>query len=248
MHGQSDYTPLKQKHVINILESCREGLKPKNWTHKDVLFVDCTAGGGYSQDGSEGSPLLINGFARKNYNESFRHLCCENDYLTFLTLKRHESKLKNATLEYGDYCDIVPSWLSQQNVRDPAMGIVYCDANGAKDLLRGMNVFRAISADRRFCRMDFLFHWSMTAYNRNHGAGYTWARKELIEVTDELVSLKKFAFMRQPVDRWQWAIMHLINTDKVSSESKKERILPYSVWRDGQTVKPQLDLFEMETA
>jgi len=244
MQGQSDYTPLKQKHISGILRTCQYGLNPKEWSHDDVLFVDCTAGSGYTEDGQEGSPLIVNGFARTSYVEKFKHLCCEIDKKDFQKLKNHAGKLKNATIEQGDYRDIAPAWLDAQNNKKPALGIIYCDPNGARDLLHGVDMFKSIAADRRFSGMDFLFHFSLHAYKRNHEAGTIWADKDIIAVTDELASFKKYAYLRLPTGRWQWVIMHLLNTDKVKPEWKTEKVIAYEQWKAEQAKHMQRGLFD----
>lgn len=245
-HGQSEYTATKQKHVMGILETCKHGLKPKDWTHENVLFIDCTAGSGYTEEGDEGSPLIINRFAVENYRLNFRHLCCEKDPDIYSQLSRHTNKLYNASVLCGDYANIIPGWLTGLNISRPAMGIVYCDANGAKDLVCGIDIFRRMAESRLFRCVDFLFHWSLTAYNRNRGAGYSWADEHILKVMDNLVALKKHAYMRLPMAKHRWVIMHLLNTDKVNLTWRSEKIVPYQEWRSGQASEDQMELFDLE--
>jgi hypothetical protein len=244
MHGQSEYTATKQKHVMGILNTCQHALKPKSWTHKEVIFIDCTAGSGCTNEGEEGSPLIINRFAATHYGSDFKHLCCEKDAATYAKLLTHSGKMRNVSILCGDYANLIPGWLASQNVRSPAMGVIYCDANGAKDLIDGFDVFRQIADSRLFKCVDLLFHWSLTAYNRNRGAGYKWADDHILKIMDRLVSLKKYAYMRLPVDKHRWVIMHLLNTDKISSVWRSERIVPYQEWRENQATEDQMDLFD----
>lgn len=232
-HGQSSYTPTKQKHLSGILNTNAHAWNPltndkPRWAHPEVIMIDCTSGNGHDEHGEPGSPLIINGWAKQSYGTNFRQLCCERTAQSFARLW-HED-MSQADVVQGSYQDIAPRWLEQLNITRPALGFIYCDPNGAKDLIDGLQFFRWITRDKRFQRLDFIFHWSMNAYNRNAGVGNAWAQEPILQVVNELSSLKRYAYMREPLDKWQWVFMQVINTDKVRPVWKNERILPIAEW------------------
>lgn len=233
MHGQSDYTPTKQRHLRGILDTCAYAWNPlvngkPQWAHPDVVIIDCTSGNGHDERGEPGSPLIINDWAREKYGTGFRQLCCERVPQSYARLW-HEDLLQ-ADVVRGSYQEEGLRWLEQLNIRRTALGFIYCDPNGAKDLVDGLQFFRQVAQDRRFQRLDFIFHWSMNAYSRNAGVGNTWAQEPVLNVVKELASLKRHAYMREPLDKWQWVFMQIINTDKVRPVWKNERILPIAEW------------------
>lgn len=237
MHGQSAYTQTKQKHLKGLLNACKFAWNPlvngkPGWAHPEVVMIDCTSGTGHAADDEPGSPLIINEWAQKIYGDNFRQLCCERTPTSYVKLAKNN--LPHANIMLGPYEDIAPLWLDTLGIAKDrnALGFIYCDPNGAKDLVDGLQFFKSLRTDRRFQRLDFIFHWSITAYNRNAGAGSTWADASVLSVLDELVGLKRHAYMREPLDKWQWVFMHLLDTDKVQTVWKNERIMPYSEWRN----------------
>jgi hypothetical protein len=234
MHGQSGYTPTKQKHLSGLLNACTHAWNPQTngkpaWAHPEVIIIDCTSGNGHNEQGEPGSPLIINEWAARNYGAHFKQLCCERMPSSFAKLWHID--MPQTDVIRGSYQEVAPQWLDDLKVTRPVLGFVYCDPNGAKDLIEGLPFFRWIMQDRRFCRLDFIFHWSMNAYNRNAGVGNVWAQTPVLDVVGELASLKRYAYMREPVDKWQWVFMQVINTDKVRPIWKSERIVSYTDWK-----------------
>lgn len=234
MHGQSGYTPTKQRHLTGLLDTCAHAWNPSTngkprWAHSEVIIIDCTSGNGHDEQGEPGSPLIINEWAQKTYRGNFRQLCCERVPQSFARL--WHTDLPQAEVVRGSYQDEAPKWLAQLGITRPALGFIYCDPNGAKDLIDGLQFFRWVMQHRYFRTLDFIFHWSMNAYNRNAGVGNTWAQAPVLDVVNELASLKQNTYMREPLDKWQWVFMQGINTDKVRPVWKSERIMPYREWR-----------------
>lgn len=229
MQGQSEYTPTKQNHLRGLLKIGSRGWNPvdKPWAHDTTLIVDCTAGSGHSDEGEDGSPLIINRFFA-GQNHPFRQLCCEQTPSSFGKLTLND--LVNTDLIPGRYQDSAWEWLEQQDVAKPALGFLYCDPNGAKDLLEGRDLFQRVSRDPRFARLDLIFHWSLTAYMRNFGANVTWANDQLANIINNLRQFKRYAIMREPVSKHQWVVMYLHNSDKINGTWRSEGFLPADEW------------------
>lgn len=233
--GESDYTPTKQKHLTGLLGTCTWAWNPtvngkRDWAHGEVIIIDCTAGSGRDSDGNPGSPLIVNEWAKSSYGTAFRHLCCEQQPSSFSKLW-HEPMV-NAEVVRGKYQEVAPQWMEGLKLTRPALGFIYCDPNGAQDLVEGIDFFTWASRHRMFKSLDFIFHWSPNAYKRNAGRGYAWAQRPLQEVVQHLARIKQHAYMRAPMDKWQWVFMHCINTEKVKPVWKSEQIVPYAEWRD----------------
>lgn len=239
-HGQSEYTPTKQKHLQGILEIGKHGWNPKWWTHKELIIIDCTSGNGKTEEGNDGSPIIINRFFTES-KYPFRQLCCEREPSSFTNLQQTGI---NADLRLGQYQEIVPEWLQSLQLTKPALGFLYCDPNGAKDLLAGYEMFQELASTKLYERMDFLFHWSLTAYQRNFGAGIDWANKDLSRIICCLRKLKKHAVIREPVGKQRWVIMYMLNTDKIDGQWRNEGFFSADKWIEKYLCsKNQLSLF-----
>ena len=234
MHGQSKYTPTKQRHLSGLLSTSQHAWNPlvngkSTWAHNHVIVIDCTAGNGYDSQGQPGSPIIINQWARQSYGANFKQLCCEQLPTSFAKLWHID--MPGTEVLRGTYQELSPKWLEELKVTKPVLGFVYCDPNGAQDLVEGLDFFRWLVSDRRFNRLDLIFHWSMAAYSRNNGRGNAWAQTPILDVVDELASLKRYVYMREPMDKWQWVFMQMMNTDKVRPVWKSERIMAYADWK-----------------
>jgi hypothetical protein len=74
-HGQSDHTPAKQQQLKELLQACRYAWSSKKeWTHPHRIFIDCMAGSGHAEDGSPGSPIILQDYAN-SLPESFCVWC-----------------------------------------------------------------------------------------------------------------------------------------------------------------------------
>lgn len=236
-HGQSPYTPTKQKHLNGLLSMFESAWNPtindkQTWAHRDVICIDCTSGSGHADTGEIGSPLIINQWAIGAYGYDFQQLCCERTPQSYVKLT--DNSLPQTTLKLGDYRDEVQAWLRQLDISLPkrALGFVYCDPNGVKDLLDGLSFFQWVASEPRYERLDFIFHWSLTAYQRNFGASTAWANDQLIDIINALLGLKRFAIIREPMGNPRWVIMYLHNSGKVDGRWRKEGFLPADEWMD----------------
>jgi len=233
MHGQSNYTHTKQEHLSGLLNICTHAWNPlvngkPTWAHPEVVIIDCTSGNGHTEQGDEGSPLLINAWAQRSYGFGFRQLCCERTPTSFVKLT--QNNLSQTDIMLGSYQELVPIWLESLDLKRPALGFVYCDPNGAKDLIEGIDLFAWLARQPRFQCLDFIFHWSMNAYSRNAGVGNEWAQTPLLDVVHRLAMMKRHAYMREPLDKWQWVFMQILNTSKVRPIWPNERVLAYADW------------------
>ena len=224
MHGQSEYTQIKQKHLRGILKIGRYGWSPKSWTHTESIIIDCTSGNGKTEKGDDGSPIIINRFFTES-KYPFRQLCCEQNSSSFAKLQQTEI---NADFRLGKYQDTVIEWLNNLQISKKAMGFLYCDPNGAKDLLDGYDLFQELANTELYKCMDFVFHWSLTAYQRNFGAGIN--KEELSLILERLLTLKKRAVIRKPAGKHRWVIMYMLNTSEIDAKWSKEGFLPANEW------------------
>src|SRR5688572_25110863 len=67
MHGQSSsYTPTKQMQLKSLLEACSYAWdKSHSWASPGRYFIDCMAGSGYDEQGNQGSPLILQEYAKQ---------------------------------------------------------------------------------------------------------------------------------------------------------------------------------------
>lgn len=249
LHGQSEYTSTKQDHLSGILSYCRNAWNLSNkaeWAHDELIVVDCTSGAGYDEQGHRGSPLIFYDYLKQTNYGKFRLLCCEVD-------SKRAGKLTNTvlgsdprvTIANDQFQNVIADWLAGiplQKRSHKLLGWVYCDPNGAKDLIGNFDVFNKISY--HWERLDFIFHFSLTAYNRNRGVGADWASAEVVEQCDRLRYLKKYGKARLPRGKWNWVLFHLLNTDKVDGRWDGEEIMPYEEWRQQVFAPTQRSLFD----
>jgi hypothetical protein len=78
MHGQSDYTPLKQTQLKSLLDACYWAWdKSHSFASPQRYFIDCMAGSGFDEQGNQGSPLILQDYA-KQFNSPVI-AWCDND-------------------------------------------------------------------------------------------------------------------------------------------------------------------------
>ena len=235
LHGQSDYTPTKQEHLRGILTYCSMAwnLRNKPWAHDELVVIDCTAGAGHDEQGNPGSPLIFHDYLSRMNDGRFRLLCCEAD--TKRADKLRQTTLGSdarVTIANTPFQDTIESWLNGLRLhkrRSKVLGWVYCDPNGAQGLIGNYDVFNRLSVEWR--ALDFVFHFSLTAYNRNRGVGAEWAQDDVIDQCDRLRSLKGYAKARLPKDKWRWVMFHLLNTPRIDGRWNGEDIYEYDTWR-----------------
>lgn len=249
MHGQSEYTDEKQRQLkillgalkLSYLNNSAEGA----WAHRDVLFIDATAGAGKTAEGKDGSPLILYNFAKANFTDAdgrprFQLLCCERDPEAFRELTDNLMGMNNVMLSPYPYQDVVNLWIKRQlpeQKRSPnghrCIGLMYVDVNGAKDIMDGLRCFQEMNRVWRSDHIDLLFHLDLMAYIRNHAAGNLWAAQPLLEALDELRETKNYFFGRPP--KWgsqAWTMLLGTATSRLTFDYPRHGLVPYSEWRE----------------
>lgn len=245
-HGQSDYTPIKQKHLQMFLDASSNGWKtlrdhPKPWQERSYLVaIDCTAGSGHSEMGEAGSPVIINKHFCRKFGDNFRQLCCEESKEEYLTLSK--VPMVNCDVIHGDYREVIFEWFKHIEWPHRFHGLLYCDPNGFKGATDGMDLFRSLAQSNRFDRIDMLFSVSLNAYKRHKADGVIekiyngitpeWLIPKLITQLDAFASLKQTNFIRSEMGGMlEFVMIYGLNTAKVSQTRRTANIVPYSEWR-----------------
>jgi hypothetical protein len=245
-HGQSDYTPIKQRHLQMFLDSSTNGwrtLRDKrvDWQKPSYLVaIDCTAGSGHSDDGEVGSPIIINKHFNNTIGGEFRQLCCEEEKSEYLKLSK--IPLVNCDVVHGSYQEMIFEWLKHIEWSGRFHGLLYCDPNGIKDAIDGTEVFRCLAQSDRFSRIDLLFSVSLNGYKRHSAPGVIektykgerpeWLIPRLIEHLDNFANLKKANFIRSEMGGMlEFVMLSGLNTEKVRQTRRNENIVPYEEWR-----------------
>jgi hypothetical protein len=236
-HGQSEYTSDKQAHLRAFLHALTQGWRTQGLLMENGLriAIDCMAGSGKSDDGKDGSPLIINQHFVEKFGDSFRQLCCEAHRPNFDALC--QIPLINTDVVFGDYKQIVPDWLHSLGSRFTLHGLIYTDPNGMIDVLEGMPLFRQLQSANRTNHVDLLFNVSLNAYKRHHkryvntlDPSYQWAERPLPDILDELATLKQFDFIRKEWGRLEWIMLCGLNAD-LRLTRHTLGIMPYAEWR-----------------
>lgn len=237
-HGQSDYTPTKQRHLQMFLDASSNGWKtlrdaPKTWQEPSYLVaIDCTAGSGHSDKGAAGSPIIINKHFSTKFGSNFRQLCCEKSKKEYLELRK--VPLANCDVIHGEFQDMIYEWFKHMEWPHRYHGLLYCDDNGITESIHALDVFRALAGSHRFDRIDMLFSLSLNAYKRHAGAGTQaeWLTISLLEHLDNFAGLKKSNFIRSEMGGMlEFVMISGLNTAKVSQTRRTENIVPYEEWR-----------------
>lgn len=237
-HGQSDYTPTKQRHLQMFLDSYSNGWKtlrdaPKTWQEPSYLVaIDCTAGSGHSETGAPGSPVIINKHFTGKFGANFRQLCCEKSKKEFSALR--QVPLVQCDVVNADYREVIFDWFNHLNWPHRFHGLLYLDPNGFKGAPDGIEVFRTLAGSQRFDRIDMLFSVSLNGYKRHAGVGTQaeWQTPSLLQHLDALAALKQTNFIRSEMGGMlEFVMISGLNTTKVSQTRRTENIVPYEEWR-----------------
>lgn len=239
-HGQSSYTPIKQRHLQMFLDGGVHGwttLLKKN-RRSGLAVIDATAGSGYTQEGEAGSPIILNRHFQQKFPGRFRQLCCDRDKGNIEKLQQIE--LSACELVRGQYEDTVLPWL-QTLPFQPVFGLLYVDVNGFKEAINGFDLFEKLRQSNQFMRIDLAINMSLNGYKRHYGvieSKYNgqppeWLTVPLIEHMDRLTSFKLKNFIRTELDALQeWVMTYGVHTEKVSYTRRNAGIIPYAEWRE----------------
>lgn len=245
VHGQSEYTQEKQRHLQMFLDGCTNGWRTLLMRNPcaGLVIIDCTSGSGHTDDREIGSPILLRRHFLQHlgaqYGTRIHQLCCEDNRRNFKTLQAID-ELQGVTIQLGNYRDLVLPWLDALPC-EPLFGLMYCDPNGIKPALDGIPLFRQLQAGARTQRIDLAFNFSLNAYKRHkgvvnslyHGLPPGWLDTSLIDHMDSLASLKRYNYIRcESGHLHEWVMMYGMNTPEVRLTRRTARIIPYSEWRE----------------
>jgi hypothetical protein len=238
-HGQGKHTEQKQRHLQMFLDGCVNGmtsLLEKN-KRSGLAIIDATAGSGYTDKGEPGSPVILNRHHLQHFPGRFRQLCCDIKKVNVESLRK--IGLSECDIIQGQYQDVILPWLEALPYQ-PVFGMLYCDPNGMKPALDGLNLFDRLQGIKRFERIDLVFNISLNAYKRHHGVIDSiyngdppdWLTVPLIEHTDRLAMLKATSFIRCEMGKLQdWVMLYGMNTDQANLSRRSAGIIPYAEWR-----------------
>jgi three-Cys-motif partner protein len=211
MHGQSaDYTPRKQMQLTSLLEACRKvWQKSHSFASPERCFIDCMAGSGYDEQGNPGSPLIFQDYA-KNFIYPVV-AWCDKDRKFTNQLETYRTE-KFVTILTGRYQDEVLQFI--ENVPVKAMGLVYLDDNGCKEVWNDEGFLRHVMSNYPF--MDIAIHFSEHAWLRNERAGTNWAEeKHVMQVFELILHYKPESVIYAPRIRHHWRLVWGCRSNKM---------------------------------
>lgn len=210
MHGQSDYTPLKQAQLKSLLEACTPAWLKSHWFSSDErIFIDCMAGSGRDDKGNAGSPLILQEHA-KQFNAGFCVWCdispkhteqleaYRNDTITTLLTGRYQSEVMG-------YMSIVSR---------KAMGLIYLDDNGCKQIWNDDGFLRHVMTN--YPLIDVALHFSEQAWMRSDGAGIDWAeRTTAMDILKLMLHYKPESVVYAPHIKHHWRLVYGCGSSKM---------------------------------
>lgn len=209
-HGQSDYTPTKQAQLKSLLDACVHAWsKNHSWASPARVFIDCMAGSGYDDKGNAGSPLIL-----QEYTKQFdAGLCVWCDLLPKHT-KQLEAYRNDAytVLLTGRYQTEVMNLMAA--IPTNAMGLVYLDDNGCKQIWNDDGFLRHVMANYPY--LDVAVHFSEQAWMRSEGAGIDWAeRTTVMDVLRLILDYKPHSVVYAPRIKHHWRLVYGCRSGKM---------------------------------
>jgi len=202
--GESRYTPLKQSHFREILETqtaiVREILKKgSNWngTNKNYWYYDLYSGGGFTA-GQKGSPLIFIETMKK-FGLKYRAFFYDENKENAFNLSKLLGNDLNSHIFHSNNSLV----LSNNNgIGFTKYGLVYTDPNGTPDF----DVLHKLFLREDFKKIDLLINMSATAVKR---ALNCKTCKDHTQRLAEYLSMvnKNFWIIREPYDKWQWIFL-----------------------------------------
>lgn len=242
MHGQSaTYTPTKQMQLRSLLEACSHAWdRPHTWASPIRFFIDCMAGSGYDEQGNAGSPLIL-----QEYAKQFMHphiVWCDVNPKHTRQLERYQNDTYT-TLLTGTYQTEVWRYM-KENVPPNAMGLVYLDDNGCKQIWNDNGFLRHVITTYPY--LDIAIHFSEQAWMRSEGAGIDWAeRTTVMDVLNLILAHKPEAVVYAPHVKHHWRLVYGVKSGKMDLRGQQRIKL-----RDYIEARPenQLTLFEAKVS
>lgn len=211
MHGQSEYTPLKQAQLKSLLDACTFAWdKPHHWAFPMRFFIDCMAGSGYDDQGNEGSPIILQQFAKQF--DSPHVVWCEVDSKSFHKLEQYQNDTYTTMLK-GRYQEEVLRFL--EDVPSNAMGLIYLDDNGCKQIWNDDGFLRHVMS--KYPYLDVAVHFSEQAWMRSDGAGIDWAQKtSVMDIFELILSHKPASVVYAPRVKHHWRLVYGVRSGKMN--------------------------------
>lgn len=204
MHGQSaNYTPTKQMQLKSLLEACVPAWeKSHSFASPGRYFIDCMAGSGYDEQGNPGSPLILQQYAKQFWYPVIAW--CEKDRKFASRLEGYRNDTFT-TLLNGRYQVEVLNFM--KDMPRNAMGLVYLDDNGCKEVWNDDGFLRHVMSNFRF--LDIAIHFSEQAWMRSEGAGIDWAeRKTVMDVLQMILDYKPESVVYAPHIKHHWRLVY----------------------------------------
>lgn len=237
MHGQSSYTPTKQIQLKSLLEACAPAWeKSHSFASPGRYFIDCMAGSGHDEQGNPGSPLILQEYAKQFWYPVIAW--CEKDrkFATRLEGYRNDTY---TTLLSGRYQVEVLNFM--KDMPRNAMGLVYLDDNGCKEVWNDDGFLRHVISTYRY--LDIAIHFSEQAWMRSEGAGIDWAeRKSVMDVLQLILDYKPASVIYAPQVKHHWRLVWGVRSGKMDLRGQQRIKL-----RDYINSRPENQLSLLET-
>lgn len=217
MHGQSEYTESKQQQLKELLDSCWSAwARHHGWIreHKTRLFLDCMAGSGHTEDGSPGSPLIL-----QDYADSLPDaICVWSDIDKKFTSRLLQYAKPPTQILTGRYQETVREWLtnySRQHGYPKLMGMVYLDDNGCSQVWNDDGFIDWLMVEHKY--LDVVIHFSETAWRRSNGADFDWAtRNSVVEMLKKFLEKKPESVVYAPKNKQLWRLVYGVRSSKMN--------------------------------
>lgn len=212
MHGQSrSYTPTKQMQLKSLLESCYYAwAKSHSWASPGRYFIDCMAGSGYDDQGNPGSPLILQEYAKQFWYPIIVWCDIKPKHTSRLETYRNDTY---TTLLTGRYQTEVRNFIDADVPRN-AMGLVYLDDNGCKEIWNDDGFLRHVMSN--YLYLDIAVHFSEQAWMRSDGAGIDWAeRKNVMDILQLILDYKPESVVYAPHIKHHWRLVYGCRSGKM---------------------------------
>ncbi len=220
IHGQSEHTPNKQAQLQAVLDACKYAWgKDHSWASAQRWFIDGMAGAGYSDEGAEGSPLVLYKCAR-NLQRNNPKLLVKTVWCDLSS--NHVEQLRsfgmeNVSILQGRFQEQVRTWIDENGCdKEKVMGLLYLDDNGCKQIWQDDGLIDRIMV--RHPHLDIALHFSVTAWRRSKGAGIGWAKDQTVTDLMWQVARRKPGSVIFIPDggRWGWRLIFGCKSTKMN--------------------------------
>lgn len=213
MHGQSaHYTPTKQMQLKSLLDACCHAWdKSHSFASPARYFIDCMAGSGHDEQGNQGSPLILQDYAKQFWHPVIVWCDIKPKHTRQLEQYRNDTY---TTLLTGEYQVEVLEYI-KNNVPRNAMGLVYLDDNGCKEIWKDNGFLRYVMSNYPY--LDIAVHFSEQAWMRSEGKGFDWAeRTTVMDVLQLILDYKPASVVYAPHIKHHWRLVYGVRSGKMN--------------------------------